>query len=159
MNFMNMLNSDYYDSFGVVEEKPEVKSFGYADTYPAADESNLKPLTPTDGTNVYFSSDQGSNSLDCSDFGWGDNCAKTPEISSATLVENEQAKANPENLVPSDGKASDDLSALDSQMPYLESNWDASLEAFLNADATEDGDNGMDIWSFDDIPAMLGSIY
>lgn len=159
MDFMNMLNNDFYDSFGVVEEKPEVKSFGYADTYPAADESNLKPLTPTDGANFHFSSDQGSNSLDCSDFGWGENCPKTPEISSAALLENEQAKTIPKNLVSSDGNTSDDLSAFEPQMSYIESNWDASLEAFLNADATQEGDNGMDIWSFDDIPAMLGTIY
>ncbi|KAH6773339.1 hypothetical protein C2S51_011743 [Perilla frutescens var. frutescens] len=170
LNFMNMLNNDYYDSFCAVEEKPQMKQFSYADTYPTADESSLKPLTPTDGANVYFSSDQGSNSFDCSDFGWGENCAKTPEISSvlSTVLEDEQAqftedsdpakaKANPENLV-----SSDDLSAFDSQMklfqmPYLESNWDASIDAFLNGDATQDGGNEMDLWSFDD--AMLGTIY
>ncbi|KAH6790041.1 hypothetical protein C2S51_005047 [Perilla frutescens var. frutescens] len=170
LNFMNILNNDYYDSFCAVEEKPQMKQFSYADTYPTADESSLKPLTPTDGANVYFSSDQGSNSFDCSDFGWGENCARTPEISSAllTVLEDEQtqftedsdpakAKANPENLV-----SSDDLSAFDSQMklfqmPYLESNWDASIDAFLNGDATQDGGNEMDLWSFDD--AMLGTIY
>ena len=170
-NFMNMLNNDYYDSFGAVEEKPQMKQFGYADTYPAADDSSLKPLTPTDGANVYFSSDQGSNSFDCSDFGWGDHCAKTPEISSvlSTVLEDEQteftedvspakkAKANPENAVPSD-----DLSAFDSQMklfqmPYLESNWDASIDALLNGDATQDGGNEMELWSFDD--ALMGTIY
>ncbi|KAH6787865.1 hypothetical protein C2S52_007417 [Perilla frutescens var. hirtella] len=124
-----------------------MKQFSYADTYPTADESGLKPLTPTDGANVYFSSDQVSFSFDCSDFGWGENCAKTPEISYvlSTVLEDEQAhftkdsaKANLENLV-----SSDDLSAFDSQMklfqmPYLESNWDASIDAFLNGDETQD---------------------
>lgn len=177
LNFMNMLNDDY--SFGVVEEKPQMKPFCYADTYPTADGSNLKPLTPTDGSNVCFSSDQESNSLECSDFAWGENCAKTSEISSvlSTVLEDEQAqfmedagptkkaKTNPQNLVPSDeNTVSEDLSAFDSQMklfqmPYLESNWDASLEAFLNGDATQDGGSAMDLWSFDDVPAMLGSIY
>ncbi|KAH6777148.1 hypothetical protein C2S51_008460 [Perilla frutescens var. frutescens] len=152
---MNMLNNDYYDSFCDVEEKPQMKQFSYADTYPTADESGLKPLTPTDGANVYFSSDQVSFSFDCSDFGWGENCAKTPEISYvlSTVLEDEQAhftkdsaKANLENLV-----SSDDLSAFDSQMklfqmPYLESNWDASIDAFLNGDETQDGGNEMDLW-------------
>ncbi|KAL0354431.1 UNVERIFIED_CONTAM: Ethylene-responsive transcription factor RAP2-12 [Sesamum radiatum] len=139
----------------------------------------LKPLTPTDGTNVYFSSDQGSNSFDCSDFGWGDNCAKTPEISSvlSAVIEDDQAqfmedggpakraKSSSEDLVPRDdntvNKVSDDLSAFDSQMklfqmPDLDSNWDASIDAFLNGDATQDGANAMDLWSFEDVPAMLG---
>ncbi|KAL1551802.1 ethylene-responsive transcription factor RAP2-2-like [Salvia divinorum] len=70
LNFMNMLNDDYYDSFGIVE-KPQMKQFCYADTYHTADGSNLKPLTPTDGSNVCFSSDQESNSLDWSDFHCG----------------------------------------------------------------------------------------
>ncbi|KAG6382573.1 hypothetical protein SASPL_157754 [Salvia splendens] len=173
LNFMNMLNDDYFDSFGVVEEKPQMKQFCYAETYQTADGSNLKPLTPTDGSNVCFSSDQESNSLDCSDFGWGDNCIKTSEISSmlSTVLEGEQAdfvedagqaKKAKTNPVPSDeNTASDDLSAFDSQMklfqtPYPESNWDASLEAFLNGDAAQDGGSAMDFWSFDDVPAMLG---
>ncbi|KAL1538063.1 ethylene-responsive transcription factor RAP2-2-like isoform X2 [Salvia divinorum] len=174
LNFMNMLNDDYYDSFGVVEEKPQMKQFCYAETYHTADGSNLKPFTPTDGSNVCFSSDQESNSLDCSDFGWGDNCVKTSEISSmlSTVLEGEQAdfvedagqaKKAKTNPVPSDeNTGSADLSAFDSQMklfqmPYLESNWDASLEAFLNGDTTQDGGSAMDLWSFDDVPAMLGT--
>lgn len=182
LSFVNMLNNDYYDSFGAIDEKPQMKPLGYADTYPIADENGPKPLTPTDGTNVYFSSDQGSNSFGCSDFGWGENCAITPEISSvlSTVLEDEQAqfvedagpakkaKTNPENLVPNDentaNKLSDDVSAFDPQMklfqmPYLENNWDATLDAFLSGDATQDGGNTMDLWSFDDVPAMMGSIY
>ncbi|XP_042056585.1 ethylene-responsive transcription factor RAP2-12-like [Salvia splendens] len=179
LNFMNMLNDDYYNSFGVVEEKPQMKQFCYAGTYHTADGNNLKPLTPTDGSNVCFSSDQESNSLlDCSDFPLGENCVKTSEISSmlSTVLEGEQAdftedagpakktKTIHENLTPSDGNTvSDDLSAFDSQMklfqmPYLESNWQASLEAFLNGDTAQDGASAMDLWSFDDVPAILGSI-
>ncbi|KAG6382807.1 hypothetical protein SASPL_157484 [Salvia splendens] len=178
LNFMNMPNDDYYNSFCVVEEKPQVKQFCYAGTYHTADGSNLKPLTPTDGSNVFFSSDQESNSLDCSEFPCGENCVKTSEISSmlSTVLEGEQAdftedagpvkktKTIPENLVPSDGSTvSDDLSAFDSQMkffqmPYLESNWQASLEAFLNGETAQDGASAMDLWSFDDVPAILGSV-
>ncbi|KAL8458773.1 hypothetical protein ACS0TY_036326 [Phlomoides rotata] len=180
MNFMNMLNNDYYDSFGVVEEKPLLKQYGYAaDTFPKADDSSVKPFTPIDGANVYFSSDQGSNSFDCSDFGWGENCAKTPEISSvlSTVVEDDRsqfmedngpakkAKSNPEVVMPGEGtKLSDDLTEFDSQMklfemPFLESNWEASIDALLNGDATQDGCNPMDLWSFEDVPAMLGTTY
>ncbi|KAK4395029.1 Ethylene-responsive transcription factor RAP2-12 [Sesamum angolense] len=142
----------------------------------------LKPLAPTDGTNVYFSSDQGSNSFDCSDFGWGDNCAKTPEISSvlSAVIEDDQAqfmedggpakraKSSSEDHAPRDdntvNKVSDDLSAFDSQMklfqmPDLDSNWDASIDAFLSGDATQDGANAMALWSFEDVPAMLGGVY
>ncbi|KAG8388441.1 hypothetical protein BUALT_Bualt02G0126200 [Buddleja alternifolia] len=166
MGFMNMLNSDYYDSLGFVEEKPQTKQYGYAN------------VTPSDGTNVNLSSDQGSNSFDCSDFGWGENCAKTPEISSvlSAVVEEDQsqyvedacpakkAKSSSEDLVLTNGntannKLSEDLSEFDSQMklfqmPYLDNNWDASIDAFLNGDATQDGGNGMDLWSFDDV--MMG---
>ncbi|XP_042051831.1 ethylene-responsive transcription factor RAP2-2-like [Salvia splendens] len=178
LNFMSMPNDDYCNSFGVVEEKPQVKQFCYAGTYNTADGSNLKPLTPTDGSNVFFSSDQESNSLDCSEFPCGENYVKPSEISSmlSTVLEGEQAdftedagpvkktKTIPENLTPSDGNTvSDDLSAFDSQMkffqmPYLESNWQASLEAFLNGETAQDGASAMGLWSFDDVPAILGSI-
>ncbi|KAK4479196.1 hypothetical protein RD792_014707 [Penstemon davidsonii] len=154
--FMNMLNNDYYDSFGFAEEKPQMIPTG---------DMGLKPLTPIDGANVYFSSDQGSNSFDCSDFGWGENCAKTPEISSvlSAVVEDNQAQfvedASPAKKAKSSSEdvISEDTSAFDSQMklfqmPYLESsNWDASIEAFLNGD----GGNEMDLWSFDD----MGGVY
>ena len=42
------------------------------------------------------------------------------------------------------------------QMPYLEGNWDASMDAFLNGDATQDGGNTMDLWTFDDISPVMG---
>ncbi|KAI3463198.1 hypothetical protein Pfo_019861 [Paulownia fortunei] len=182
MSFVDTLNNDYYNSFSFLEEKPQMKQCGYADAYYATGDVGLKPFTPSDGSNVYFSSDQGSNSFDCSDFGWGDNCAKTPEISSVltAVVEDDQAqyvedacpakkaKSNSEDLVPGDentvNKLSEDLSEFDSQlklfqMPYLESNWDASIDAFLNGDAIQDGGNAMDLWSFVDVPAMMGGVY
>jgi EREBP-like factor len=182
MDSVNMLNNDYYDSLGFLEEKPQVKQCSYADAYCTAGDMELKPLTPTDGSDAYFSSDQGSNSFDCSDIGWGENCAMTPEISSvfSAIVEDDQAhfmedavpakkaKTCSEEMVPADGNAvnklSEDLRALDSQMklfqmPYLENNWDASIEAFLNGDATQDVENAMDLWSFDDVQAMMGGVY
>ncbi|KAK4480794.1 hypothetical protein RD792_011645 [Penstemon davidsonii] len=152
MSFTNILNNNYDDSLSFPEEKPQMQHYGYAD-----------------GANVYFSSDQGSNSFGCSDFGWGENCAKTPEISSvlSTVVEDDQARfmedANPakkaktstEDLVPEQEK---NLSGFDSQMTYSESNWDASIDAFLNGDATQEGGNGTDLWSFDDVLAMMDCV-
>ena len=41
-----------------------------------------KPLTKQYGDTICFNSDEGSNSLDCSDFGWVDFNVNTPEISS-----------------------------------------------------------------------------
>ncbi|KAL6496908.1 hypothetical protein OROGR_028837 [Orobanche gracilis] len=164
MSFANMLNSDYYDSFNFLEVKPQMTEYG---THDITGDVGSKPLIPTDCTNVYFSSDQESNSFDCSDFTWGENCAKTPEISSVLSTVNEdedgvQAKktcSSSEDFVPGVGnKISDDLSMFDSQlklfqMPYLDSNWDASIDAFINGEGTQDGGNAMDLWSFDDVLA------
>ncbi|KAL0429953.1 UNVERIFIED_CONTAM: Ethylene-responsive transcription factor RAP2-12 [Sesamum radiatum] len=179
-SFTNMLNKDYYDSLSLLEEKPELNQCGYTNAYCASDNVGLKSHTPIDGTSVYFSSDQGSNSFDCSDFGWGDNYAKTPEISSvlSAVVEDElledacrpakNAKLSSEDVATGNKntakKLSDGLSDFDTQMklfqmPYIESNWDASIDAFLNGDATQDGGSAMDLWSFDDVPAMMGGVF
>ncbi|PIN21255.1 hypothetical protein CDL12_06045 [Handroanthus impetiginosus] len=176
--YTNMLNNNSYNSLSF-EEKPQTN---FSDDYCATNDVGLKPLTPMDGTNVYFSSDQGSNSFDCSDFTWGDNCSKTPEISSvlSAVSEDDQAqfvedaspakkqKSRLEDLVPSDvnsvNKLPDDLSEFDSQMklfqmPYLDNNWDASFDAFLSGGATQDGANATDLWSFDDVSAMMDGGY
>ena len=60
---------------------------------------------------------------------------------------------------------SDELLALDNQMkyfqmpPFIEGNWDATIDAFLNGDATQDGGNPMDLWNFDDFPAMAEGVF
>lgn len=182
MNFTNIINDNSYESLCFLEEKPQMQQGSYADAYPTTGNAGLKPQTPTDGSNVYFSYDQGSNSFDCSDFGWGENCVKTPEISSvlSVVIEDEptqfledanpakKAKSSPQDLVPGNentvNKISDDVSAFDPemklfQMPYLEGNWDTSIDAFLNGDAAQDCGNTMALWSFDDVPATLGGVY
>lgn len=182
MSFTNLINNNYNVSF--LDEKPQVKDYGYADTYLATGDVGLKPLTPSEGANLCFSSDQGSNSFDCSDFGWGGNCSKNPEISSVltAIVEDDHAqiledacpakkakKSSPQDVEPGDdntmNKLPEDLSEFDSQMkhfemPYLESNWDASIDAFLNGDdATQYCENAMDIWSLDDdVQAMANGV-
>ncbi|GER28359.1 ethylene transcription factor [Striga asiatica] len=153
MNFFNMLNDDLYsDSLGFLEEKPQMNQLVGSIT----SDIGLKPHTPTtEGTNVYFSSDQGSNnSFECSDFTWGENCAKTPEISSvlSAMMEDERAQFA-ENGGPAK-KSKNDLSEFDSQMKlFLDGNWEASIDAFIN------GDGNKDLWSFDDVSAMLDGAY
>lgn len=150
MSFTNLLN---YDSFGIIEEKPQMnQQNSYSDAFCA----------PGDGSNVHFSSDQESNSFECSDFGWGDNCAKTPEISSVLSALGDE-DASPAKKAKSTLETND-LSEFDSQMtlfqvPYLENNWDASIDALLSGGMNVDGGNAMDLWSFGDAITMSGGVY
>lgn len=179
--FMNNVENDYCNSFSFVEEKPSVNLFNYVDTCAAAGEVELKSYSSSDGANIYFSSDQGSNSFDCSDFGWGESGPKTPEISSvfSASIEGDEAqfletagsaknlKASSDDSVQGEGNTvdnlSEELSAFESEMkffqiPYLEGNWEASVDTFLG-DATQDGGNPMDLWAFDDVPSIMGGVY
>jgi len=175
-NVVNASDQDYYNTMSFLEEKPQTNNFGYMDTVPANGDFGLKSSTLSDPTALYFSSDQGSNSFDCSDFAWGEQGSKTPEISSvlsSVMEENENSlfledanptkklKANPEDLVPVENNVapktlSEELSAFEKyyQTPYLEGSWDTSIDTFLNGDATQDGCNPVDLWSFDDLPSM-----
>ncbi|VVA97598.1 unnamed protein product [Arabis nemorensis] len=149
-----------HESFGdmsFVEEKPQMynNQFGFTNSIDAGVNNGYQ----------YFSSDQGSNSFDCSEFGWSDHGPKTPEISSM-LVNNNQApfieetnaaktlNPNSEDMTSNNGN-SDDL------MVYLENSlWDSPLEveAMLGADpgaVTQEEENRADLWSLDDINSML----
>lgn len=179
-SFVNNPDQDYYNTMGFLEEKPPTSEYMSMNSYPPNGDVGLKPCAPSDDTAVYFSSDQASNSFDCSDFGWGEQGSKTPEISSvlsATLEADESMfleDANPkkkfkrdsENVMLSEENhaktLSEELSAFESQMkflqvPYLEGNWDASMDAFLNGDTTQDGGNSVDLWGFEDISSMVGA--
>ncbi|XP_009775920.1 ethylene-responsive transcription factor RAP2-12-like [Nicotiana sylvestris] len=180
---INNMEDCCYDSLGFLEEKPMTKQFGCEDGSSASGDTGFGSFAPSAGTDIYFNSDVGSNSFDCSDFGWGEPCARTPEISSvlsaviesneSQLVEDDTSpmkklKSSPINPVADDGntanKLSEELSAFETQMkflqiPYLEGNWDASVDTFLNSSATQDGDNAMDLWSFDDVPSLLGGVF
>ena len=79
-NFINHPDHDNY-SMSFVEEKPPTKQYGFTDAYPIPEEVELKSFTPLDDATLYFNSDQGSNSFDCSDFEWGEYTGKMPEIS------------------------------------------------------------------------------
>ncbi|XP_044496293.1 ethylene-responsive transcription factor RAP2-12-like [Mangifera indica] len=184
-NYLNNTDQDYYNTMGLLEEKPPINEYGFMDPFPVNGDLGFKSFEPaTVDTNVYFSSDQGSNSLDCSDFGWGGQGVKTPEISSVLAATPEvdeyqfveeganpmkKLKSDSENVVPvEDNNAkslSEELLAFDNQMkyfqnPYIDGSWDASLDAFLNGDNAQDGGNPVNLWTFDDeLPTMTGGVY
>ncbi|GAA0139958.1 hypothetical protein LIER_01397 [Lithospermum erythrorhizon] len=181
MMSLNNLGSNFCDP-SFLENKPSTKQYGYADGYPAVADIGPKSFNTSDHSNVYFSSDQGSNSFECSDFGWGEHCSKTPEISSvlSAAVEGDETKfldaasptkklkSSPLEVVPGEengsNKLPDDLSDFESQMklfemPYLGGNWDSSIDLFLNG-GPQDGGNAMDLWTFDDVmPLMDGGVF
>ncbi|KAI3775157.1 hypothetical protein L1987_49726 [Smallanthus sonchifolius] len=71
------INNDCNGSLGYFEPKPQV------DLPATVVDMGVKPFSPLDSPAVlHLSSDQGSNSFGCSDFGWGDHCSTTPEITS-----------------------------------------------------------------------------
>ncbi|GKV09709.1 hypothetical protein SLEP1_g21166 [Rubroshorea leprosula] len=178
-NYVNNSEQDYYNSMSFVEEKPAMNQFACMDSFPANGDVGLKPLAPSHNSPLYFSSDQGSNSFDCSDYGWGEQGAKTPEISSVltACIEGDESeysddanpkkklKSNSDNLIPvednnSTNGMSEELLAFDNQMkypqtPFPEGNWAASIDNFLNGDATQDGGDTVDLWSIDDLSALF----
>nr|AGE92354.1 ethylene response factor 2 [Ipomoea batatas] len=107
-----------------------------------------------------------NNSLDCTEHG-----SRTPEISSAlsAAVEADEIQfiqeSNPQKKLKSTEnttveKLSEELSAFEDQMkffqiPYLEGNWDSSVDTYLNVD----GGNALDLWSFDDVPSLMGGVF
>ncbi|XP_076885759.1 ethylene-responsive transcription factor RAP2-2-like [Bidens hawaiensis] len=146
--------SDCNGSLGFYEPKPQVN-------LPAtADSMMVKPFSPLDGSGaLHFNSDQGSNSFGCSDFGWGDHCSTTPEITSVFSESDDVSfmdDINPaKKLKPESVNGVSESEPL-FQMPYFEGSWDASsVDAFLNADPTQDGGNAVDLWSFSDLPAIM----
>ncbi|KAH7866715.1 hypothetical protein Vadar_023974 [Vaccinium darrowii] len=174
-NFIENLDLDFPLDF---EEKPQTNQYGFADACPVYGEFENKSVVPSDGTALYFNSDQGSNSFDCSEFGWGEyNNAKTPEISSilsAATIEVDETQflddANTAKKLKTESvevgsvenevkNLSDEFSAFEAemklfQMPFLEENWDASVDAFPSTgDATQDGGNSICLWTLDDLVA------
>ncbi|CAA7024660.1 unnamed protein product [Microthlaspi erraticum] len=141
----NSLDNIGHDSFGdmsfMTEEKPQMynNQFGGNNGY------------------QYFSSDQGSNSFDCSEFGWSDHGPKTPEISSMLVNSNQAPFIEETNAAKKLKPNSED----DDLMAYLDNPlWDSPLEveAMLGAD-TQEEENPMDLWSLDEINSMLEGVF
>ncbi|XP_054783877.1 ethylene-responsive transcription factor RAP2-12-like [Prosopis cineraria] len=172
---------DYYYSMGLMEQKPQINQYAAAANVGSFPETNnvVPSLSSSDDVAVYFSSDQASNSFDYSDFGWGEQAPKTPEISSMLSGEsqflqdanlnnnNNMQYSNSQNAGNGPAKTlSDELADIESQLnffqtPYLEGSWDdASLGTLLSGDTTQDAANPMSLWSFDDLPAsMMAGVY
>ncbi|KAK4764191.1 hypothetical protein SAY87_013629 [Trapa incisa] len=179
-SLLNSSDDEFYNSVGFMEEKPLVNQFAM-DSFVSNGADDLKSFSATDNTPHYFSSDQASNSFDCSDFGWGENGPKTPDVSSflsASLEVDESPymETNPNkrpktsfdevvtNQESSVKTLTDDLSEFESQMkylqmPFLEGGWDAPIESLFNGGATQDGGNAVDLWTFDDLPQMEGGVF
>ncbi|KAG7581918.1 DNA-binding domain superfamily [Arabidopsis suecica] len=149
-NSFDNMGNDSFGDMSFMEEKPQMynNQFGLTNSFDAEGNNGFQ----------YFSSDQGSNSFDCSEFGWSDHGPKTPEISSM-LVNNNQApfveETNAAKKLKPNSDDSDDL------MAYLDNAlWDTPLEveAMLGADATavtQEEENPVDVWSLDEINFML----
>lgn len=172
---------DYYCSMGLMEQKPQVNQYAAANTgsFPRSNDG-LPSLSPSDDVTLYFSSDQSSNSFDYSDLGWGEQCPKTPEISSMLSDEshyvqdanqnNNMQYSNSQNVVSVENDSpktlSEELADIESQLkffqtPYSEGIWDdASLGTLLSGNTTQDAANPVNLWSFDDLPpSMMGGVF
>eukprot|EP00268_Persea_americana_P007854 TRINITY_DN12_c0_g1_i1.p1 TRINITY_DN12_c0_g1~~TRINITY_DN12_c0_g1_i1.p1 ORF type:complete len:373 (+),score=82.61 TRINITY_DN12_c0_g1_i1:443-1561(+) len=179
-NFVNNPDHESYDAFGFMEEKASIEPSGCMGSFPTiGNPIKIDAFTPADCGGVGFQSDEGSNSLECSDFGW-EHESKTPEISSvfATTFEEDESgfleevpakklKTNAGDAVPVENnialKLCEELSAYEScmkflQIPYMDGSSDQSLESLLSGDAGQDGANLINLWSFDDLP-VAGSVY
>ncbi|PHU01028.1 hypothetical protein BC332_30815 [Capsicum chinense] len=169
------------NNLGFFEEKTK-KLYGYEVLRTTTVNMGPNSYVPPPAAGVYYNSDQGSNSFDPSDFGWGETCSRTPEISSvlSAAIECDETqfvegadvevklKSCSNNLVPDDGntanKPPEEFPAFESQMkffhtPYPEANWDVSVDAFLNADASQGGENAVDLWSIDELSSLMGGVY
>ncbi|XP_009135370.1 ethylene-responsive transcription factor RAP2-2 isoform X1 [Brassica rapa] len=143
----NSFDSMGHDSLSFVEEKPQIYNNQFFDV------------------GQYFNSDQGSNSFDCSEFGWSDHAPKTPPEISSMVVNNNQATFAEQTIAAKKVKlnSEDETSDNDDLMVYLDNAlWESPLEmeAMLGVDAAATGvaqeeENPMELWSLDDINFML----
>ncbi|KAG7997297.1 hypothetical protein I3843_01G204800 [Carya illinoinensis] len=177
-NFDSTNNSDQDYTMGLMEEKPFTNQYGYLDPIPLNGDVGPKSFVSSGGTTpTYFNSDQGSNTFDYSDFAWGEQGPKTPEISSVLSVNVEggesqfledasprkKLKVDSENVASVENNTAKtvvELSALESQinyqLPYLEGMWDDSIETLFSGDTTQDVGNPMDLWGFEEDSVMVG---
>ncbi|KAL1811374.1 hypothetical protein ACET3Z_021439 [Daucus carota] len=176
-NLMNYLDSDHYDSFSFVEEKP--KLFGSDNSYLPDTNVGLKPMVSSDSASHYFSSDQGSDSYEHSDFGGGDNSFKTMEVTSLSTLKRDGAqyledgspckKQKPDSMAfvlceETIEKKPEEIPNFETemkflQMAFMDGNWDASLDAFLAEDTALNGGNPIDLWAFDELPTTTGGAF
>ncbi|KAH9618504.1 hypothetical protein KSS87_013105 [Heliosperma pusillum] len=168
VHVMTNFDNQSFTDFSFVEEKPQTQNFEYSYLTPVTAKADPKSFNSLDGNDLYFTSDEGSNSLDLSDYGWGENGPKTPGIASffAAAVDTDEVLVlddeNPSKRLKSymgnslsDADFASELKLL--EMPCLDENW--AMDAFLASDVTQAGLTPTDIWSFDDFPAMTMGVF
>ncbi|KAK7349338.1 hypothetical protein VNO77_06629 [Canavalia gladiata] len=168
---------EYFSSIDQVEQKPVINQYADIGSFPG-NGVQTSPVNASTDVTTYFSSEHSSNSFDYSDLGWGEQGPKTPEISSmlsaplegeSQFVQGAGQKKNSQNLMSMQDHSaktlSEELADIESQLkffetPYLDGGWggDASLASLLCGDATQDGGNPMNLWSFDDLPSLAGGL-
>lgn len=164
-------NQNHLSHLDFMEEKPLSNQYGDMNSLQAIEQFAPRPVSACDAANVVFNSEQGSNSFDCSDFGWGG--ARTPEITSflsASLESDDSGileegnhtkkrKLDPENDMHAEEnhieKLSEEFAAYEAKMklfqiPFDGSSWNAAMDNMLNSENAQDGGNPMILWSFDD---------
>lgn len=151
-------DSKFYSAFGCFEEKSPAKPEYSNSVAPRG------PLT--------FQSDQGSNSLDCSDFGWGNGISKTPEITSLpppTILEGNETedleygdvnaqkklKSNSGEAVPTQMSA-DQNAAFGNSVEGVSANQNAAMKLSEELSAYE---SYMKILQFPDVQGGSGELF
>jgi len=165
---------DFCSVFDYIDDKEPVKQSMNMDS----SGMNLSP--PIEGPAINLYSDQGSNTFDCSGYGW-ESEVKTPSITSFLAPTMNEAEGTPyleqggplKKLKNNSGevvaaknsvaKLSEELSAFESymkflQVPYLEGGSDGSIESLLVSDVPQDVSE-VDLWSFDDLPPVAVGSY
>ncbi|OAY76416.1 Ethylene-responsive transcription factor 1 [Ananas comosus] len=147
------------------------------------EEKQLKtPQTdPTCFRATNHSSDQGSNSFDCSDFAWEPEIKYpettshlTPSVNNSDETQFVEHGSNPLKKLKGDsGEAvaveeNKEVKLVDEldfepylkflQFPDIEESSYETIDGLFNGDAAQDGVSLVDLWSFDDLP-MEGSVY
>ncbi|XP_064965875.1 ethylene-responsive transcription factor 1 isoform X2 [Musa acuminata AAA Group] len=178
-NYVNDDNHDFFMTLDLFEEKEPIKHSKNMNSF-----TEIEPAPPSEESrtrNVNTFSDHGSPTFGYSEYAWEQE-VKYPDITTIVDPANPEAenfvlledggltkklKNNAGEAVPAkeidDVKLSKELSAFESfmkllQTPYLEGSSDEAIDSFLDCDATQ-GEDGVDLWSFDNLLPIAETIY
>ncbi|CAL9045858.1 unnamed protein product [Musa banksii] len=178
-NYVNDDNHDFFMTLDLFEEKEPIKHSKNMNSF-----TEIEPAPPSEEPrtrNVNTFSDHGSPTFGYSEYAWEQE-VKYPDITTIVDPANPEAenfvlledggltkklKNNAGEAVPAkeidDVKLSKELSAFESfmkllQTPYLEGSSDEAIDSFLDCDATQ-GEDGVDLWSFDNLLPIAETIY
>ncbi|XP_065040492.1 ethylene-responsive transcription factor 1-like [Musa acuminata AAA Group] len=178
-NYVNDDNHDFFMTLDLFEEKEPIKHSKNMNSF-----TEIEPAPPSEEPrtrNVNTFSDHGSPTFGYSEYGWEQEVnypdittivdPANPEVENFVLLEDggltKKLKNNAGEAVPAkeidDIKLSKELSAFESfmkllQTPYLEGSSEEAIDSFLDCDATQ-GEDGVDLWSFDNLPPIAETIY